>query len=280
MKHKVAAVQMNSGMDVAENLTHTERLISQVARLGARLVVLPECFAAFAASDMLAIGQGEQTNEGPIRSFLAEQARTHKIWLVAGSIPYFPEGQTDDRCLASCFVYNDQGEEVARYDKIHLFDVNVDDSKGSYRESKEFLPGKHLVVIDTPFGRVAPVICYDLRFPEIFRKLAEQHVDIFCIPSAFTAVTGAAHWETLVKARAIENFSYVIAANQTGMHGDKRETHGHSMIVDPWGQAIASTTKGEAVILADIDLQKVKQIRDQMPSLSHRCPYELAVIKK
>jgi nitrilase len=209
----------------------------------------------------------EKPGEGPIQNFLAEQSHHHKIWIVGGTVPL----QADNNHVSSaCLVFDDQGELKARYDKIHLFDVELRDSNESYNESETVKAGDETAWFDSPFGRVGLAICYDLRFPELFRQLVEQGVEIFAIPSAFTATTGRAHWETLIRARAIENHCYVVAANQGGYHVNGRETYGDSMIVDPWGNIMDRLQHGSGVVIADSDREKLASIRENFPSLKHR----------
>ena len=281
MAAQLAVLQMNSTAVVEENLVQAEKLIQQAAFQGAKVIVLPECFASYAGKDTLQIAKQESDAQGPIRQLLAKLSAQHKVWLIGGSIPYLPKENTADRrALSARFVYNDKGQELGYYSKIHLFDVQVADSKGQYQESKEYASGEHLVIVDTPIGRVAPLICYDLRFPELFRVLIKYGVEIICLPSAFTAVTGAAHWDILMRARAVENFCYMAGANQVGTHADERETYGHSMVVDPWGQVIAAAeTQAPEVIVADIDLNRLHQLRERMPSLKHRQEQLLRNIK-
>ncbi|MGD8484907.1 MAG: carbon-nitrogen hydrolase family protein, partial [Thioalkalispiraceae bacterium] len=233
---RLAAIQMASGPNVSANLTEAERLIDSAAGAGARLIVLPENFAYVGMQEADKVKIREQQGSGVIQDFLSSQAKKHGIWLVGGTIPLQASDET--RIRAACLVYNDQGELVARYDKVHLFDVQVPDSNETYNESETIEPGNEAVVIDTPFGRLGLAICYDLRFPELFRRMVDEGVELIALPSAFTAITGAAHWETLVRARAIENLSYLIASAQGGYHVNGRETYGNSMIVDPWGRIL------------------------------------------
>lgn len=199
---------------------------------------------------------------------MAKEAARLGIWIVGGTIPI----ETDDasRVRATCLIYNDTGEQVARYDKIHLFDVKLEESDETYIESETIEPGTSVTVIETPFGRLGVAICYDLRFPELFRSMADENVEIIAVPSAFTAITGKAHWETLLRARAIENLSYVVAAAQGGYHVSGRETYGNSMIVDPWGAILDCLPRGSGVVTAEIDLQKIHNTRRSFPVLEHR----------
>ena len=266
--NQVAVVQLVSGTDWQHNLERAGDWIAKAAAAGARLVLLPENFAVFDASALLERGREEVSTEGPIRQFIIEQARTHQIWIVAGSLPVLSEDGT--RVRSACFVVDDQGVERARYDKIHLFDVDVGDSQGSYRESDQIEPGTEWVLVDTPVGRLGLSICYDLRFPDLYQKLVEQGAELISVPAAFTQLTGEAHWEVLLRARAIETQCYLLAANQGGVHNSRRETFGHSMVVDPWGRILGYQEKGEGLVLADIDLQSQDELRAKMPVRSHR----------
>jgi predicted amidohydrolase len=239
-KHRIAAVQMVSGPTVPENLAVAGDLIAQAAARGARLIVLPEYFAILGLRDEDKVTVREREGAGPIQDFLADAARRHGIWLVGGSAP-----------LA---------------DKIHLF--GFDNGTERYQESRTIEPGAAVEVLDTPFGRVGLSICYDLRFPELYRAM--QPVDLILVPSAFTATTGRAHWETLLRARAIENLAYVLAAAQGGLHANGRETHGDSMIIDPWGAVVDRLAKGPGVVVADMDLAFLRRMRANLPALEHR----------
>lgn len=265
---QVAAIQMISGADVQANLRTAAGLIAEAAAAGAQLVLLPECFAAFGNRTLADIAAAEYEGSGPIRPFLAEQARQHGIWLVAGSIPL--PAESGGKAMACCLVLDAQGNEVARYDKLHLFDVEVSDSQRSYRESKEYGFGDHFVCIDTPVGRLGLSICYDVRFAELYAALRRAGADLIVVPSAFTAVTGAAHWDVLLRARAIETQCYILAANQGGQHANGRETFGHSCLIDPWGEITACLPQGEGVVAGDIDLQHLNTIRGRMPVAGHR----------
>jgi deaminated glutathione amidase len=265
---KIAAIQMASGPNVRANLESAKRLIEQAVESGAELVVLPENFAIMGLSESDKVAVSETDGVGPIQDFLAQQAGSQGIWLVGGTIPM--KSPDPARVYASCLLYNDRGERVARYDKIHLFDVHLMDSNESYNESETTLNGNDVVVADTPFGRLGLAVCYDLRFPELFRSMLDQGVEIVSLPSAFTALTGNAHWESLIRARAIENLSYVIAAGQGGYHVNGRETHGHSMIVDPWGNILNQLKSGIGVVIADLDQERLARIRRSFPAIEHR----------
>ena len=265
---RVAAIQMISTADVQTNLDKAAVLIADAAEQGAQLVLLPECFAAFGNRSLQAIAAAEFDGTGPIRRFLAEQARQHGIWLVAGSIPL--PAEPGGKAMACCLVLDEQGREVARYDKLHLFDVEVADNQRSYRESKDYGYGDRFVCIDTPVGRLGLSICYDVRFAELYQALRNAGAELIVVPSAFTAVTGAAHWDVLLRARAIETQCYVLAANQGGVHANGRETFGHSCLIEPWGSVTACLPRGEGVICGDIDLQHLNTIRGRMPVAGHR----------
>lgn len=264
---QVAAIQMTSGPDVAANLYEAGRLITQAADSGAKLMVLPENFAVMPMHDEDRLKVAETFGDGHIQEFLAETARRNNIWLVGGTIPL----QTDnpERCRSSCLVFNGQGELKGRYDKVHLFDVELNNSE-AYTESATIEAGNEAVVVDTPCGKLGLAICYDLRFPELFRQLSDMGAQILAVPSAFTAITGSVHWEVLVRARAIENQSYMLASAQGGFHPNGRETYGDSMVVDPWGRVINRLSRGPGVVLADIDLELQDDIRRNLPSLKHR----------
>ena len=261
---KVAAIQMASGPNVAANLDEAERLIEMAVEQGAKLVALPEYFPVMGAKETDKVAVREEEEQRPIRRFLGNQAKKHKIWLVGGSIPL--EASTQKKVRNSCLVYDDKGKVVARYDKIHLF--NLDLGNEHYHEEATIEPGKKIVTVDTPFGKLGLSICYDLRFPELFRAMGD--VDIIVLPSAFTDTTGKAHWETLVRARAIENLAYVIAPAQGGYHLSGRETHGNSMIVDPWGVVLDRLPRGSGVVIAGVNPAYQASLRNSLPALKHR----------
>ncbi|MDQ2696354.1 MAG: carbon-nitrogen hydrolase family protein, partial [Pseudomonadota bacterium] len=229
----VAAVQMTSGPAVEANLREAGRLLDEAAGRDARLVVLPENFAhmGLQETDTLAIAEAE--GRGPVQAFLSRQAADHGFWLVGGTIAL--RAGDGRRVRSACLLYDDQGRLAARYDKIHLFDVQLPGGRESYLESATVEPGERVVVADTPFGKLGLAVCYDLRFPELFRRMLDQGMEIMALPAAFTAVTGQAHWQPLLRARAIENLCHVVASAQGGVHANGRQTHGHSMIIDPWG---------------------------------------------
>lgn len=263
-RYRAAAVQMVSAPSVEANLAAADKLIAEAAERGARLVALPEwfCFIGAAERDKLAIR--ERDGDGPIQAFLARAAAHFKVWLVGGTLPI--ESAASDKVRNACLVFDDAGRRVARYDKIHLFDFTGANEK--YRESNTIEPGDAPTAIDTPFGRAALSVCYDVRFPELYRKLAPM--DLITVPSAFTTATGAAHWEILLRARAVENLAWVIAPAQGGRHPTGRVTHGHTMIVDPWGKIVAAVAHGPGVAVAEIDPSYQHSVREKLPALSHR----------
>jgi deaminated glutathione amidase len=261
---RVAAIQMASGPSVAANLAEAERLIEQAVADGAQLVALPEYFAIMGLKDTDKVRVRESEGKGPIQSFLSRMAKKHGIWLVGGSVPL--EATSPDKVRNSSLVYDDRGKLVARYDKIHLFGLDLGNEH--YKEEKTIEPGNEIVVVNSPFGRIGLSICYDLRFPELYRSMPE--VDVIMVPSAFTATTGKAHFETLVRARAIENLAYVIAPAQGGYHLSGRETNGDTMIVDPWGVVLDRLPRGSGVVVANINPAYQTSLRKSLPALKHR----------
>ncbi|MDV6344439.1 carbon-nitrogen hydrolase family protein [Nitrosomonas sp. Is37] len=262
---RVAAIQMASGPSVSANLEEAFRLIELAVSQEAKLVVLPEYFCIMGLRDTDKLSVREQPGEGMVQSFLSETAKRFGIWLVGGSVPL--ESQISDKIYNSCLVYNNEGRQVARYDKIHLFGLELGEER--FAEEKTIKAGDKVVAIDSPFGRIGLSICYDLRFPELYRLMGK--VDIILAPSAFTAITGKAHWETLIRARAIENQAYVIAPAQGGFHVSGRETNGDSMIVDPWGVVIDRLARGSGVVVATLDRAYQSSVRASLPALEHRC---------
>ncbi len=261
---RIAALQMVSGPRVDENLETAGRLIENAVDQGAQLVVLPEYFPIIGAADADRVRAREPYGNGPVQDWLAATAARHEVWIVAGSIPL--SASQPHLMRNSCLVFNHGGDCVARYDKIHLFGFK----KGaeSYNESAFIEPGDTPVAVDTPYGRIALSICYDLRFPELYRSLGP--VDLILMPAAFTDTTGRAHWEILLRARAIENQCYLLAVGQGGTHENGRQTHGNSMIVDPWGEVLDRKMKGPGVVIADLDHQRIAEIRESLPALAHR----------
>ncbi|MBL0230886.1 MAG: carbon-nitrogen hydrolase family protein [Moraxellaceae bacterium] len=270
MSVTVAAIQMNSLDNLQDNLQQAEALLIQAANSGAKLAVLPENFAVFAAGRQNSTAQ----QMSMIQAWLAEQSIKNKLWLVAGSIPclYRPDGQSvlQDKVRACCLVYNPQGELAGRYDKIHLFDALLADQQAQYQESATFEAGDEIVVINTPFANIGLSICYDIRFPALYQALRDKGADIIVVPAAFTALTGAAHWQVLLRARAIENQCMMIGAGQSGWHSASRQTWGHSQIIDAWGKVLAEQEQGVGVVLAQYVKAELQQVRQQMPVLRHR----------
>src|SRR5256885_195180 len=265
---KVAAIQMTSGPDVTANLEQARALLEEAAGRGARLAALPENFCLMGLKDADKRGVAEADGGGPAQDFLAASARRLRLWIVGGTIPL--RGGADGRVAAASLVYDADGEPVARYDKIHLFDVDIPGRAERYRESAHVAPGSQVVVVDTPLGRVGLSVCYDVRFPELFRRLSAAGAQIMTIPSAFTAPTGRAHWETLMRARAIENLCYVIAPAQSGFHPNGRETYGDSLIVDYWGRVLQRVPRGRGCAVAEVDLAQQAGVRESFPALRHR----------
>ncbi len=265
---KVAAIQMASGPNVKANLAEAEKLIKIAVQQKVELVVLPENFAIMGMTETDKVKIAEEFGSGLLQDFLKAQALKNNIWLVGGTIPL--SSPESGKVFAACLLYNPQGELVARYDKIHLFDVTIEANAESYTESETIAPGNDVVVVDTPFGRLGLAVCYDLRFPELFRAMVEQGMEICALPSAFTSLTGKAHWESLLRARSIENLSFMIAADQGGYHVGGRETHGDSMIIDPWGVILNRLPHGAGVVVANIDLVKLEHTRKMFPTLEHK----------
>lgn len=264
----VAAVQMTSSADVAENLASAARLLRAAAAGGARIAVLPENFAFMGLRDRDKLAIGERDGDGPIQCAIAALARELGLWVVAGTLPLRVEG--DDRVAAASLVFDAHGECVARYDKIHLFDVDLPGKTESHRESRYIAPGSTVRVIDTPVGRLGLAVCYDLRFPELFRQMTAEGATWFTLPSAFTVPTGRAHWDVLLRARAIENLAFVVAAGQWGRHANGRETYGDSLVIDHWGRVLARRPEGEGVVFAEFDAAAQAEVRRDFPALAHR----------
>ncbi|MBL1376718.1 carbon-nitrogen hydrolase family protein [Zobellella iuensis] len=263
---ELVAIQMNAGPDWPANRARLEKLLQQLPPSRPLLVQLPENAAVFGGRDA-ARQWAEPLGAGPVQELFSRWARELGIWLVVGSMPTRIEGS--DKLHSTCLVYDDRGERAAHYHKVHLFDVEVADGHGRYQESATYAPGDALCVIDSPFGRLGLSICYDLRFPELYRALRERGAEILMVPAAFTRVTGQAHWLPLLQARAIENQCYVLAAAQYGDHGGGRQTWGHSLILDPWGELQACLPKGEGLIIAPLEAERLARIRSQMPVAQH-----------
>ena len=257
MIHRVAAIQMTSGPDVEANLTVAEKLIREASSQGAGLVVLPENFALMGKTEQDKLTISEREGCGVIQDFLSQQAVTHNIWIVGGTIPITATVTAGavQKVRAACLVFDAQGNQAARYDKIHLFDVSLDENKEVYLESQTIEPGNSVVVCEAPCGRIGIAVCY---------------VEIIVLPAAFTAITGKAHWEILVRARAIENLCYVIASAQGGYHANGRETYGDSMIVDPWGAVLKHLPQGPGVVVADVNRDRMTKLRRSFPAIEHR----------
>ena len=261
---KMAAIQMASGPHVGANLSEAERLIEIAVNQGAKLIALPEYFAIMGLKETDKVAVREEEGKGPIQDFLSKIAKKHKIWLIGGSVPLM--SNFPNKVRNSCLVYDDKGRQVARYDKIHLFGLDLGNER--YHEEKTIESGDTIKVVDTPFGKIGLSICYDLRFPELYRAMGE--VNIIVVPSAFTDTTGKAHWESLIRARAIENLSYVVAPAQGGYHLSGRETYGNSMIVDPWGVVLDRLPRGSGVVIATMNPKYQESLRNSLPALKHR----------
>lgn len=266
--HKVAAVQMSSGDRLEDNLRRADELLGEAHGEGCVMALLPENFAYVGVRDHDKLAVAEREGEGPIQAFLGDAARRHSMWIVAGSLPL--RSAQPERVFGACRVFDSEGRARATYRKIHLFDVDLPDSAESYRESASMDRGGEIVTLDTPIGRLGVTICYDVRFPELYRRLVDDGATVLSVASAFTRTTGEAHWHALLRARAIENLSYVIAAAQHGRHPNGRQTFGHSMIVDPWGRVLAEKGAGDGLVIAGIDPILPGKIRRGFPVLEHR----------
>jgi predicted amidohydrolase len=261
---RVAAVQMVSTPRVEENIASARRLIADAAQQGAQLVLLPEYWPIMGMQESDKVALAEQPDTGPIQQFMAKTAHEHRIWLIGGTLPMIsPEA---DKVLNTMMVYNPAGERVIRYDKIHLFSFTKGNE--SYDEARTIVHGTQVAAFDAPFGRVGLSVCYDLRFPELYRAMGD--CTLIVMPAAFTYTTGKAHWEVLLRARAIENQCYMLAAAQGGEHPNGRRTWGHSMLIDPWGEIKAEVKEGEGIVIGDIEPHHLEQIRENLPALKHR----------
>lgn len=267
MLNKIAAIQMNSCENVQRNLETAKQQVILAKLAGAEMAILPEMFATW-GMDKTQLARTSESFQpaGLLQHFLQDLARTNKIWIIGGTIPL--KSATENKYYAACLIYNDLGECVARYDKTHLFDAKIP-GKDSYQGSESFVQGDAVVAFDTPLGKVGVAVCYDIRFPEFTRQLFNKKVDIIAVPAAFTKTTGAAHWESLTRCRAIENQCYVIAACQTGIHANKKETYGHSCIIDPWGTITHCLVDQEGFIASAIDHTLIQTIRHNMPIHLH-----------
>jgi len=268
---RVAAIQMTSGHDIEANLEVANRFLEEAAKQGAVLAALPENFAFMGQNSGDKRAVAEPDGAGRIQNFLADTARRLKLWIVGGTVP-LRQG-ADGRVAAACLLYKADGQRAARYDKIHLFDVDVPGSTESHRESAHTVPGHEPRVVETPLGKLGLAVCYDMRFPELFRVMSRQGADLFVVPAAFTVPTGKAHWESLLRSRAIENLGAVIAPAQWGVHPNGRETYGDSMIIDHWGKVLARLPAGVGCVVADIDAAGRMDARARFPSLEHRVIY-------
>ena len=265
---KVAAIQMTSSHVVADNLAAAGELLREAKDAGADIACLPENFAFIGLRDADKLQVAEADGAGAAQSFLSDAARELKMWILGGTIVI--RRDTDRRVTNSSLLIDAAGKRVARYDKIHLFDVTIPGRDEQYRESTHVAPGRDIVIADTPVGKLGLSVCYDMRFPELYRQLVAQGAEWLAMPAAFTVPTGRAHWETLLRARAIENLCYVVAPAQAGTHTSGRETYGDSIIVDYWGQVLSRLAKGGGVITADIDLAKQAETRVRFPALDNR----------
>jgi predicted amidohydrolase len=259
---------MNSSPDVTHNLGVAGGLLAEAAAGGAVLAVLPENFALMGAREADRLAVAEAPGAGPIQDAMAELAQKLSLWIVAGTLPL--RGRSGNKVAPASVVFDANGRQVARYDKIHLFDVDIPEKKEIYRESATFEPGKEPILVETPAGLLGLSVCYDMRFPELYRQLSARGAQLLAMPAAFTVPTGQAHWEVLLRARAVENLCYVLAAAQWGMHANGRETYGDAMIVDYWGRVLARRAAGAGVVLADIDPATQASVRAGFPALQHR----------
>jgi nitrilase len=265
---KVAAIQMTSSHIVGDNLTVAAALLREAKDAGTDVACLPENFCFIGLKDADKLQVAEEDGNGPVQQFLSDTARSLKMWILGGTIVL--RGDTLSRVANSSLLIDDAGKRVARYDKIHLFDVTIPGRNEQYRESSHVMPGVKPVLADTPVGRLGMSVCYDMRFPELYRELVAQGAEWLAMPAAFTVPTGRAHWETLLRARAIENLCYVVAPAQSGTHSSGRETYGDSLIVDYWGQVLSRLARGTGVITAEIDLAKQADSRMRFPALANR----------
>jgi nitrilase len=265
---KIAAIQITTGPDVEKNLQAVEAQLQQAAKAGAKIIALPEVFACYDSQKYLALGKQEMTAQGNLRSRMSAWAKDNGVYLIGGTIPVLEP--TAKKVYPRCYFYNDLGEELGFYDKLHLFDVDISDAQGRYRESDMFLSGDEIKVFPTPYGNIGLTICYDLRFPYLYDKLRKAGADIISVVAAFTETTGKAHWQPLLQARAIEQQCYILASNQWGWHDDKRCTFGHSMIVSPWGEVLDQLPEQPGYVCCEIELAEVDRIRREMPIANHQ----------
>ena len=265
---KLAAVQITTGPDIEKNLAAIAEQIQLAAQQGASIIALPEVFACYDSQQYLTLGEQEMTAQGRLRSQMSAWAKTNSVYLIGGTIPVLEPEKS--KVYPRCYFYSDQGEELGFYDKIHLFDVDIDDAQGRYRESDMFLSGDEFKVFPTPYGNVGLTVCYDLRFPYLYDRLRKAGADIISVVAAFTATTGKAHWQALLQARAIEQQCYILASNQWGQHDEKRQTFGHSMVISPWGEVLDQLPTGQGIACAEIDIAEVERIRKIMPIANHQ----------
>jgi predicted amidohydrolase len=265
---RVAALQMTSAADVDANLLTAGKLLEEAAAAGARIAVLPENFSFMGRHDADKRAVAERDGSGPVQDFLSARARDLKLWIVAGTTPI--SDIPGERVAAASLVYDDAGRRAGRYDKIHLFDVDIPGKEERYRESGNIAPGTRMQLVPTPAGLLGLSVCYDMRFPELYRPMAAAGAQWFTVPAAFTVPTGRAHWETLLRARAIENLSFVVAPAQWGQHASGRETYGDSIIIDHWGTVLGRLRTGQGIVVADLDLEAQRTVRRDFPALSHR----------
>ena len=268
---KVSAIQLNSGPNVKVNLYDVKTFIEQIADLGSKMVVLPENFALMPENDADYIKHAEDLGDGQIQNYLSDLASSYKIWIVGGTIPI--KSKDKDRVMASTITYNEKGEQVSLYNKIHLFDVELDNGE-RHSESAHYEAGQEAVIADLSFGKLGMTVCYDVRFPALFRSLAMHGADFISVPAAFTKMTGEAHWHVLLRARAIETGCFIFAPAQSGTHENGRKTYGHSIIVSPWGRVLADAGLETQIIYADIDTDQVQMARRQIPALEHGRHFE------
>jgi deaminated glutathione amidase len=265
---KAAAVQMTSGTEVEPNLSQARALLEGAVAQGAKLAVLPENFAIMARREAERQAVAEEDGDGPIQQMLSRAARELELVIVGGTIPLRVPGER--RVAPASLVYGPDGQRIGRYDKIHLFDVNVPDAAESHRESAGFVAGRKIAVLDTPVGKLGIAVCYDLRFPELFRRMSEMGADCFIVSAAFTVPTGKAHWELLNRARAVENLCHLVVSAQYGDHANGRSTYGHSMVIDAWGTVLDVLPNGSGAAIGELDFERQARVRQEFPALEHR----------
>lgn len=262
---ELVAIQMVSTPSVDENLTTLEQQLSKLQTNTDTLVVLPECFACFGAGDSALLAMAEAKDNGPVQQALSALACKYRVWIVSGTLPL--KTDNPDKFSASCLLIDDTGTIVTEYQKIHLFDVLINDNTGRYLESRHTQPGNQVVVADTPFGKLGLAVCYDVRFPGLFQAMGQ--IDVLALPAAFTQTTGEAHWQALLSARAIENQCYLVAPNQGGIHANGRQTYGHSCIISPWGEKLTELHYDPGLIQSTLDMELLASIRKSIPIQQH-----------